>query len=357
MEIIGFGFRPTEEELVDYYLKHRLIGDDPRVHLIPDIDLCEVEPWDVPMLLAESAVHFNLPEWFFFSPVDFKYSNSKRVNRTTKCGFWKPTGKDRDIRSLDTNTLLATKKTLVYYKGRISRGVKSNWVIHEYHAVTFHESQCNYFVVNRIVQGISFRFGSINLTSLGLSFVRIISNMLIIILQRTFVLCRLMKKPEKTTENGSDALTCDEGEPSRIMVSGYENQAIAEGIPSGGTFNGIETTFQPMHQAENYFFSPLQQSPIGIEQEEASFPNSPFYNAHFRNEKKTIQIPFETTQEDEFLNSILVDDNFDNNEESIQTYLNSSTQSESFRKVYCESSDTDSEAVSQLQKIYCPNIQ
>lgn len=48
MEIIGFGFRPTEEELVDYYLKHRLLGDDPRVHVIPDIDLCEVEPWEVP---------------------------------------------------------------------------------------------------------------------------------------------------------------------------------------------------------------------------------------------------------------------------------------------------------------------
>ena len=93
------------------------------------------------MLLAQSAVQFELPEWFFFSPVDFKYSNSKRVNRTTKCGFWKPTGKDREIRSLDTDTLIATKKTLVYYKGRVSRGVKSNWIIHEYHAVTVHESQ------------------------------------------------------------------------------------------------------------------------------------------------------------------------------------------------------------------------
>ena len=93
------------------------------------------------VLLAQSAVQFELPEWFFFSPVDFKYSNSKRVNRTTKCGFWKPTGKDREIRSLDTDTLIATKKTLVYYKGRVSRGVKSNWIIHEYHAVTFHESQ------------------------------------------------------------------------------------------------------------------------------------------------------------------------------------------------------------------------
>jgi len=93
------------------------------------------------VLLGESDVQFDFPEWFFFSPVDFKYSNSKRINRTTKCGFWKPTGKDREIRSSDSNTLIATKKTLVYYKGRVSRGQKSNWVIHEYHAVTFHQSQ------------------------------------------------------------------------------------------------------------------------------------------------------------------------------------------------------------------------
>ena len=93
------------------------------------------------VLLADSDVKFDLQEWFFFSPVDFKYSNSKRVNRTTECGFWKPTGKDREIRSLDTDTLIATKKTLVYYEGTVSRGVKSNWVIHEYHAVTFPENQ------------------------------------------------------------------------------------------------------------------------------------------------------------------------------------------------------------------------
>jgi len=42
------GFRPTDEELVDFYLKHRLLGDDPRVRVMTDIDLCDVEPWEVP---------------------------------------------------------------------------------------------------------------------------------------------------------------------------------------------------------------------------------------------------------------------------------------------------------------------
>lgn len=50
------------------------------------------------------------------------------------------------------------------------------------------------------------------------------------ILQRTFVLSRLMHKAEKKTEGGTDTMVRDEGEPSRHMGSEYENQATVEGI-------------------------------------------------------------------------------------------------------------------------------
>ncbi|RDX66749.1 NAC domain-containing protein 91, partial [Mucuna pruriens] len=290
---IGVGFRPTEDELVNYYLRHKLLCDDPRVHVIPDIDLCDVEPSQIPELLAKSAIRFDGQEWFFFSPVGYKYSNSKRFNRTTHCGFWKTTGVDRSIRSRDTNTVIGTKKTLVFYEGRVPDGVKSNWVIHEYHPVTFDESQ----------------------------------------------------KPGKTTEGGSDALICDEGEPSGLIVSDYENQATAV----GGTFTGMETTFQ----AEKCF-PPIQQSSIGIDQDAASFLNYPLAGAYFRNENNVTQIPFETTNEDnkttteddEFFNSLLAYDNLDIDEESMHAFVNSSTPSESLKRVYCESSDTDAEVVS-----------
>jgi len=52
------------------------------------------------------------------------------------------------------------------------------------------------------------------------------------ILQRAFVLCRLMRKPGKATEGGGDQPICDEGEPSTLRDSDYGNQATAEGIPS-----------------------------------------------------------------------------------------------------------------------------
>lgn len=120
-----------------------------------------------------------------------------------------------------------------------------------------------------------------------------------------------------------------------------------------GTFTGIEAIFQATPWAENCF-SPIQQSPTLIEQEGASFPNYAFNNAYFRNEDNFMQTPFETKEEDAFLNSIFVDENLVINEESMHAFVNSSTQSESLRRVYCESSDTDAEVVSERVKKYCP---
>lgn len=87
-----------------------------------------------------SVIKSDDPEWFFFSPRDYKYAKSKRFNRATKYGFWKATGNDRNIKVRGTDKVIGTKKTLVYYKGRVP-GVKTNWVIHEYHAVNFEDAQ------------------------------------------------------------------------------------------------------------------------------------------------------------------------------------------------------------------------
>ena len=72
-------------------------------------------------------------ECYFYTRPDYKYSNSARLNRTTSQGFWKVTGKDRQIKECDTNKVFGIKKNLVYYEGRVPHGVRRNWVIHEYH--------------------------------------------------------------------------------------------------------------------------------------------------------------------------------------------------------------------------------
>ncbi|XP_028752248.1 NAC transcription factor 29-like [Neltuma alba] len=145
----GFKFCPTEEQLVAYYLRHKLMALDPSVYTtLPDIDVCKFEPWDLLSLAtsAASATNFDDSECFFFSPPDYKYAKSTRWNRTTSCGSWKFTGRERNIREQGTNNVIGIKRILVFYEGRPPRARKTNWVIHEYHDATLPLEQRNFIL-------------------------------------------------------------------------------------------------------------------------------------------------------------------------------------------------------------------
>ncbi|KAF8013867.1 hypothetical protein BT93_I1661 [Corymbia citriodora subsp. variegata] len=128
----GFRFHATDEELLLLYLKPKILGEpeEPYYNIIPEIDICESEPWQLPDMFDRT---FNRKELFFYCRVKRKYMNSRRSDRTTRAGYWKVTGKERAIVSEDSDKPIGIKKTLVFYEGRVPHGKRTNWVMHEYH--------------------------------------------------------------------------------------------------------------------------------------------------------------------------------------------------------------------------------
>ncbi|KAI5073489.1 hypothetical protein GOP47_0011502 [Adiantum capillus-veneris] len=145
----GFRFHPTDEELVTFYLAKKIQNPNFCDQAISEADLNKCEPWELP-----GKAKMGEKEWYFYSLKDRKYPTGVRTNRATQAGYWKATGKDREVMGTGQQAgsgssgaasscssfmnlkgkLVGMKKTLVFYNGRAPKGTKSNWVMHEYRA-------------------------------------------------------------------------------------------------------------------------------------------------------------------------------------------------------------------------------
>ncbi|KAL1563736.1 protein CUP-SHAPED COTYLEDON 2-like [Salvia divinorum] len=123
----GFRFHPTDDELITFYLLKKVLDSTFTTRAIAEADLNKSEPWHLP-----GKAKMGEKEWYFFSLRDRKYPTGLRTNRATEAGYWKATGKDREIYSSKTCALVGMKKTLVFYRGRAPKGQKTNWVMHEF---------------------------------------------------------------------------------------------------------------------------------------------------------------------------------------------------------------------------------
>ncbi|CAK9319249.1 unnamed protein product [Citrullus colocynthis] len=191
---IGFRFRPTEEELITHYLKNKILGHESLVQYIREIDLYKYEPWELP---EQSLFESDNYEWFFFR------AHTSKTKRTTGNGSWRTTGDDRPIKARGTNKVIATRKILVFYEGRASNAVKTNWVIHEYH---LHPDRN-------------------------------------IPYQRQFVVCRLKENAEER-----DVSTCDQDRQTSSVASHLKKKGTQRPIQvlNGGAQANGESVLQPL---------------------------------------------------------------------------------------------------------------
>ncbi|XP_010065763.2 NAC domain-containing protein 53 [Eucalyptus grandis] len=124
--IVGYGFRPTEEELINY-MKLEVPGRRESFCIIPTLDdIYKVNPWDLPAKFKEnSIIPSNDQEWWFICP----RMQTQRISRKTPCGYsWKITGSHKDIKAGNDDKKIGSKIPLIFQDG-----VQTNWVIHEYH--------------------------------------------------------------------------------------------------------------------------------------------------------------------------------------------------------------------------------
>ena len=114
-------------EIIIFYLVPKVSKKAFDTTMVWEVDMKKYELWNLP-----NEVNMGEKERYFFSYKDLKYPTGIRTNRAMNAGYWKATGKKKDIILPPTKSLIGMKKTPVFYKGRAPRGKKTNWIVPEY---------------------------------------------------------------------------------------------------------------------------------------------------------------------------------------------------------------------------------
>ncbi|XP_047313167.1 NAC domain-containing protein 83-like [Impatiens glandulifera] len=123
---IGFRFRPTDDELIVHYLNRKAMSLPLPVSVIPDVEVFSSSPWDLPGDLEET-------KYFFSRGREGTTCNGKKVRISDGSGFWKVSGKEKHVFVFGKKgrEVIGVRKTMTFFHGKNSDGLKSSWVMHE----------------------------------------------------------------------------------------------------------------------------------------------------------------------------------------------------------------------------------
>ncbi|OVA10785.1 NAC domain [Macleaya cordata] len=124
---VGFKFYPTEDELLVHYLAKKTSNLPLPMNIIKEVNLYDYNPEE---LIEMYKANEEEKGWYFFTPRAHKYPNGSRPSRAASHDYWKATGVDKKIRKNDK--ILGYMKTLAYHQGKAPKGIKTNFIMHEF---------------------------------------------------------------------------------------------------------------------------------------------------------------------------------------------------------------------------------
>ncbi|PIA55643.1 hypothetical protein AQUCO_00700155v1 [Aquilegia coerulea] len=123
----GIIFVPKVMEVVKDYLENKVYGRDMPCEIVQQIDLYRYNADQIPM---SGFVYGKANEAYFFTDNHKRYLMDNQTICQTSGGYWKVT--DRNIQIIDKNSIIAYKKTLVFYWGTTLNSQMSNYVVEDY---------------------------------------------------------------------------------------------------------------------------------------------------------------------------------------------------------------------------------
>ncbi|XP_010906173.3 NAC domain-containing protein JA2 [Elaeis guineensis] len=130
--LTGWRFQPSEDELLDSFLRKKILGQPLSYHMIVEADVYGDDPKN---LTAQYSMANRDREWYFFTSTTRKHpgaSDSSQASRRAGAGRWKARQRIKTV--LDSDHKVLGSKQCFCYRERCPSGgeTKTTWLMEEY---------------------------------------------------------------------------------------------------------------------------------------------------------------------------------------------------------------------------------